>query len=134
MQIARLHAAIEAAAPIDGVSVGLWHDRSTWRISFTEEATEAQRDAAQAVLEAFDPDAPVVPQSVAPYQARRALNAAGLREAAEAAIAGASQDVRDAWEYALVIERESSFIAAIGGALGLTDQQVDDLFIAAAEF
>ena len=85
-------------------------------------------------MAAFDPDAPTVPQSVTPYQARRALNAVGLREAAEAAIAGANQDVRDAWDYALVIERNSPFIAAVGGSLGLTEHAVDQLFISAAGY
>ena len=52
----RLDAAIKAVCPIDGVSIGHRDDRSTWRIDFREEATAQQRAAAQAVLDAFDPD------------------------------------------------------------------------------
>jgi len=75
-----------------------------------------------------------IPTSVAPYQARRALNAAGLRSAVEAAVAAASYDVQDAWEYALVVERSSPMIAALAASLGLTETQVDDLFIVAASY
>ena len=33
-------------------------DRDTWRIDFAPEATEQQREAAQAVVDGFDPTAP----------------------------------------------------------------------------
>ena len=75
-----------------------------------------------------------VPSAVSPYQARRALNAAGLRDAVEAAVAAASYDVKDAWEYALTVERSSPMIAAVASALGLTNAQVDALFVAAAAY
>lgn len=52
--IQKLHEAIAAACPIDGVSVGRKNDKSTWRIDFRAEATDAQKDAARAVLAAFD--------------------------------------------------------------------------------
>lgn len=126
----RVDAAVRAVCPIDGVSIRS-PDKETWSVQFREEATEAERTAAAGVISTFDFDA-AVPASITPYQARRALNAAGLRDAAEAAIAAASQDVRDAWEYALTIERRSPFIEAIGSALGLTEQQIDSLFVAAA--
>lgn len=75
---------------------------------------------------------PPVPQTVTPLQARRAINAAGLRAAIEAAIAAADQDAKDAWEYATVIERSNPTIAAMATGLGLTEAQIDDLFRAAA--
>lgn len=74
-----------------------------------------------------------VPQRVSPYQARQALHAAGLLDAIEAAIATADRSVQIAWEYALTIERTSPLIATMTPALGLTEQQVDDLFRAAAQ-
>ena len=49
---------IAAVCPIHGVSVGRWEDRSTWRIDFKDEATPAERMAAFATMNAFDPDAP----------------------------------------------------------------------------
>lgn len=38
-----------------------------------------------------------------------------------------------AWEYANVYSRNSTFILSMAAALGLNSQQVDDLFIAAAQ-
>jgi len=54
----RLHDLIAALAPIDGVSIGKRSDKTTWRIDFKPEATEQQKAAAQAALDAFDIDAP----------------------------------------------------------------------------
>ena len=50
---------VSDVAPIDGVSVGRWDDRTTWRIDFREDATEAQKNAAVAMLAAWQdgPDA-----------------------------------------------------------------------------
>lgn len=56
--LANLHDAIAAVCPIDGVSMGDDGDRSTWRVSFADAATDAQRSAAAAVLASFDPTAP----------------------------------------------------------------------------
>ena len=50
---------IKAVCPIDGVSIGTWTDKMTWRIDFTPEATTEERAAAQGVVDAFDPTAPV---------------------------------------------------------------------------
>lgn len=50
-----LHEAIKAVCPIHGVSV-TWSDRTKWRIDFKDEATQEQRTAAQAVMDAFDPN------------------------------------------------------------------------------
>jgi hypothetical protein len=50
----KLHEAIAAACPVHGVSIGRKDDKATWRIDFKDEATDAQRDAARAVLQGFD--------------------------------------------------------------------------------
>lgn len=53
---AALDKALRAAGvPIDGVRVGRANDRATWRVDFTNAATDAHRAAAQAVITAFDP-------------------------------------------------------------------------------
>ena len=57
MDISRLHATVAAVAPIAGVSVGDLGDKTTWRIDFDVAATAVQRTAAQAALDAFDPNA-----------------------------------------------------------------------------
>ena len=80
------------------------------------------------------PAPPFVPQVVTPLQARRAINAAGLRTAIEAAVAAADQDTKDAWEYATEIRRDNPIIAAMAASLNLTGEQIDDLFRAAANF
>lgn len=49
-----LHAAIAAVCPIHGVSIGRKNDKATWRIDFRDDATDAQRAAARALLEGFD--------------------------------------------------------------------------------
>lgn len=55
---ARLDQAIQAVAPIYGVSIGKRDDKTTWHIQFKPEATREQREAARATLQAFDPMAP----------------------------------------------------------------------------
>jgi hypothetical protein len=63
MNISDLHNKIQAVAPIDGVSVGIVSDKSTWRINFQPAATSLQRAAAQTVIDNYDPiavDAAVV--------------------------------------------------------------------------
>ena len=44
---------IKSVCPIEGVSIGQQDDKSTWRIGFKPEATQAQRAQAQAVVNAF---------------------------------------------------------------------------------
>ena len=39
------------------------------------------------------------------------------------------QDARDLWQYANVIERTHPLIAVAGAAFGLTEQQIDDVFV-----
>lgn len=76
-----------------------------------------------------------VPQSVSPFQARAALLAAGLLATVEAAVeAHPDPKVKLVFEYAMIWERHSQFITDLGGALGLTAEQIDDLFIAAAAY
>lgn len=77
----------------------------------------------------------VVPQSVGPYQARAALLAADLLDDVEALIADPETDraIKIAWEYASEFKRESPFIEQMAAALSLTEKQVDELFIAAAQ-
>jgi hypothetical protein len=78
------------------------------------------------------PEPSPVPQSVSPLQARRALRAAQLMEAVEALIADASEEVREAWEYAVEIRRDDATLAVLAAELGMTDAQLDDLFRDAA--
>jgi len=93
--------------------------------------SETPQPAFEDILAAAE--ATPVPDSVTPNAARKAINAAGLRQAVEAAVAAASQDVKDDWEYAPVIRRNSPTVLALAAALGLSEAQLDALFISAAE-
>ncbi len=69
-------------------------------------------------------------------QARLALLAAGVLGDVAPALAALPSPHRDAaeieWEYASEVRRDAPLIAALGSALGLTEDQIDDLFEAAA--
>ncbi len=69
---------------------------------------------------------------VSRFQARVALHSAGLLAVAEAAIEAGDPIDRIAWQDAAEWRRDSPTIARIAVTLGLTDEQVDDLFHAAA--
>lgn len=82
------------------------------------------------------PVAPAVPQVVTMRQARLALNAAGLLAVVNASIAAMPGTAGDAsrieWEFSGTVERHKPLVISLTGVLGLTDKQIDDLFIAAA--
>lgn len=95
--------------------------------------TREEKDALLADQKAaLDEQAAYVPPRVTPYQARKALSDAGIRQQVEAAVAASPLEVQDAWEYATTVERNSPMIAALAAGLGLTDNQVDELFRSAA--
>lgn len=64
-----LDQAIKAVCPIDGISVS---DRKVTKIDFRPEASAEQRAAAQAVVDAWDWDAPS-PISLYPYELMKLL-------------------------------------------------------------
>ena len=49
--------AVSKVAPIEGISVGRYDDRKTWRIDFKKSATPGEINVGNAVLAAFDVDA-----------------------------------------------------------------------------
>lgn len=88
------------------------------------------------------PAAPEIPTSdlvadmeVSPYQARVVLHSAGLLPNIDALMASGSipEEAKIAWEYATTFRRQSPFIISLGAALGLSDGQIDDLFLAASK-
>jgi hypothetical protein len=85
------------------------------------------------------PPPPVVPREVTNFQARALL----MNMPGSAAGRSLFQDVDDtlralggvewqAWEYTTIFPRSSQLIATLGAQLGLTDAQLDQMFIAAA--
>jgi hypothetical protein len=78
--------------------------------------------------EPVEPTIPEVPVEVTPLQIRRALRQLGMYDSVAAYIETQSDDVKDAWEYAITIYRNDSMIISAGEALGVTDDDIDDLF------
>lgn len=76
-----------------------------------------------------------VPQTVTRFQARAALHLAGHLEAVETLMANPEAPVmaRLAWTDAQEFRRTSPTVLAMSQALGLTDDQLDELFTAAAQ-
>lgn len=78
----------------------------------------------------------VVPKEVSMRQARLALLGAGLLPTVEAMIAGMTgvegEAARIEWEFAAYLQRDWPLLIVLAGALGLTPEQVDNLFIQAA--
>lgn len=97
-------------------------------------AYRAQHQAEYDAWAAAQVTATPVPQSVTPWQMRRALNQLGLRAMVEAAVAAGDQDAKDGWDYALEIRRDNPLLAGMAQALGMTGAQLDDLFRLAASF
>ncbi|MBP0492152.1 hypothetical protein [Roseomonas indoligenes] len=73
-----------------------------------------------------------VPTSITPRQARLALLQAGLLDEVDAAVAAAGRAAQLEWEYATIVERNGALVERLAAGIPLTDQQVDDLFRAAA--
>lgn len=75
-------------------------------------------------------------KTVSMRQARLALLQSGLLSQIEAAIAALPEPDKSAvtieWEYAQEVKRSHAWVIALGIQLGLTDQQLDDLFTLAA--
>jgi len=74
----------------------------------------------------------LVPTMLTPRQARLALLAVGLLDEVETLLAN-DKAMQIWWEYSLDIQRNHEHIVAMGGALGLTETQLDDLFIDGAK-
>jgi hypothetical protein len=90
----------------------------------------------EAAIVPYVPPPPVVVTSVSMRQARLALLGAGMLDAANLAIAGMTgiegEAARIEWEYAQDVERSSPLVMGMTSALGLTEEQLDQLFILAS--
>jgi len=76
-------------------------------------------------------------KSISSRQARLALLQAGLLSQVDTAInslaSPAKEQAQIEWEYATSIERSSEWINQLGGALGLDDAGIDELFKTASK-
>jgi len=77
-----------------------------------------------------------VPETVSMGQARIALHRAGLLVKVDAAIASLSEPLKTeaelAWQYSNEVERHNGLVSMLAPALGLSEEQLDQLFITAA--
>lgn len=92
---------------------------------------------ADGVFTAPPAPAPMVPQSVTMRQARLALLGAGLLPSVNAAIAAMPEPDKSAaqitWEFAATVDRSFGMVPQLAAALGMTEAQIDDLFVAASQ-
>jgi len=73
-----------------------------------------------------------VPQSILLWQCRATLAGIGKLDTVDAAVKQLGGAAPAAWEYSPTVSRNSPLVAQMAGLLGLTSQQVDQLFIDAA--
>lgn len=87
----------------------------------------------QEVIDAFKLiNRPPVPQSITPLQAKLQLLEMELLDEVEAMVA-TDRKISLYWNEALEIRRDHATLLAMVGALGLTDAQVDEMFIEASK-
>ena len=81
------------------------------------------------------PPTPTVPQQVTMRQARLALLGAGLLDLVDPAIESLTSPDKEAarieWDFSSSVERHRPLVAMLGEKLGLTAEQLDELFITA---
>lgn len=72
---------------------------------------------------------PVVPKTISKLQLVRALRSAGHWGNVKATLAQADATTQEDWEYAFKINRSDPVVASFAAALGLTEDNLDDIFI-----
>ena len=82
------------------------------------------------------PEPAKIPQEVTMRQARLALLGAGLLASVESAIDAMPEPQKSAarieWDHSQSVQRSRGLVIELGTALGLTGEQIDALFTAAA--
>lgn len=84
-------------------------------------------------LKSPEPARKPVPQVVEMRQARRALARAGLLSLVDALVKTLDEEMQVEWEFALTVRMDHPIVALAKSSLGLTDEQIDDLFIVASK-
>jgi hypothetical protein len=80
-----------------------------------------------------EPAPPAVPIAVSKLQAQLELNAVGLLDQVEAIMATKPREAQIYWAATSAIHRDHSIVADLANDLELTSEQVDQLFIDAAQ-
>lgn len=132
--------AIDAASlrPARAVAAGYGTAADEQLITALEEEARELRAELRPLLPPYPAYEPVstVPRRVTARQAQLALLASGYLPQVQAVIdalpAGVKAAAKINWDKALYVERDSPLLATLAPAVGLTDTQVDALFIQAA--
>ena len=107
--------------PDSFVPNGWTHDAGTWTSNAIAEAHMSEEEKAE------------VPILITMRQARLALLAAGLLVTVNDFIATQSDEIKIYWEYSQELYRYHPVLMSLGSQLGLSDQQIDALFVAAGK-
>ena len=124
----------EGGVPIAGDVIDpRYHVNLAWQGRYPEAAFQASLVVPATPSRGWDVPAvpetrPPVPPVIPAWKGKAALREAGLLDAVEAAVAAAGGRVRDAWAGASEWSRDSDFLRSLAFGLGLTEQQVDDMF------
>jgi hypothetical protein len=78
------------------------------------------------------PPEPPIPSTVNMYQARIALQQAGLLATVQAGVSQMSEEAQIKWEFAPTVKRNDALTVELAAALNLTEEQLDGLFTTAA--
>lgn len=88
-------------------------------------------------LQLIDPPKPRVPSSIANWRCKRILEKNNLLDAVEQSIQSLEEpikgDVLAAWIGGAEVARNGNTVKMLSGLLGLTDDQIDSMFIEAAQ-
>lgn len=114
--------ALNAGEVLEGASTAEWIEGVLTQTWHTRPMTTEELDA-------------LIPMEVSMRQARLAMLDAGIIASVDTAIAALPSPQKEAaqieWEYATTVRRDSTLVATLATSLGLTEQQVGNLFTAA---
>ena len=116
------------APPSDWIGSKYLYNGVSWVLNpeyqITPEGAQELEDARRALI----------PNTVTQVQAMKALHRAGKKKAIKTMLGGAgNEEAEIAFEYERTWRRDSPFIAEIGPALGMTEAEIDALFVTASE-
>jgi len=114
-------------------------DDGVSRVSFFVAAEGQYQDEYRVWLEAgnvtepYVPPPPGIPQQVPMWAVRTVLQNDGLFDQAQALIEVSTDNaLKNVWEYGNFADRNSNAIKSLAVSLGLTDEQVDQMFVDAS--
>ena len=124
----------EIIRPLRAIAAGFGTAEDRARVVALEEEARTLRAVAAGTA---PPASPPVPTTVSKRQARRALLAAGLLAAVETVINELPPAQRAVvlieWNDSQEVRRDNPVTLQLAAAIGLTEEQIDALFITAAE-